>query len=190
MRKKIIIRIIVLGLITLGALSSCSNNSSDPAEILKRRIDKCEMVEYVDSFYGARLLYPDFFKIDSVGKCYASFSYSDENIKELNLFYLIYPPRIIENPKEYARNKTDSLTTFSRVKSSSFILTEEYEFFPETKSIYKFYKTKHGWTSYILTYEKEYEDAVEKLVDMVKDWKIYSEDYPEWVTDLFDFLDF
>ena len=192
MSKKIIkyTRIIVLGLITFGALSSCSNNSSDPAEILKRRIDKCKMVEYTDTFYGAKLLYPDFFKIDSVGKCYASFSYSDENIKELNLFYFIYPPRLIENSKEYVRISTDSLTTFSKVKSGSFIQTDEYEHFPEIKCVFKFYKSKHGWTSYILTYEKKYEDAVERLIDMVKDWKIYSEDYPEWVTDMFDFLDF
>ena len=181
---------IILSIIVLWSISSCNDNSDDPVEILRQRIEKAEMKVYVDTLYGAKLLYPDFFKIDSVGKCYASFSYSDENIKELNLFYFIYPPRFIENSKEYARRHTDSLTKFSRVKSGSFILTEEYEHFPEIKCVFKFYKTCHGWTSYILTYDKRYEDAVERLVDMTKDWKIYDKDLPEWFSDMCDFLDF
>lgn len=186
---KKIIAIIIIALFT-GCFISCENNSDDPVEILRRRIEKAEMKEYIDTIYGAKLLYPDFFKIDSVGKCYASFSYSDENIKELNLFYFIYPPRLIENSKEYVSINTDSLTSFSRVKTCSFIETEEYEYCPEIKCVSKYYKTRRSWTSYSLSYEKQYEDAVERLVDMVKDWKIYSKDYPEWVTDLFDFLDF
>ena len=191
MSKKIIkyTRIIVLGLITLEALSSCSDNGNNPAEILKRRIEKCEMVEYVDSFNGARLLYPDFFKIDSVGKSHASFSYSDENVKELKLYYSKYLPRLIESSKEYVREHTDSLTTFSKVKGGSFILTQEYEQFPQIKDVSKYYHTLHGWTSYNLTYDKRYEDAVGRLVNMVEDWKIYDEDTPRWFSDICDFLD-
>ena len=191
MRKKVFkytIRI-VLGLICFGTLLSCVNNSNDPAEILKRRIDKAEMVEYIDTVRNARLLYPDFFKIDSVGKYYASFSYSDKDVKELNLYYIIYPPRWIESSKEYVRINTDSLTTFSKVKLGSFIMTQEYEYFPQLKSVSKYSETIHGWTSYTLTYEKQYEDAVGRLTRMVDDWKIYDEDNPKWFTDICDFLD-
>lgn len=183
--KKIIA--IIFFLLFTGCYISCDNNSNDPIEILKQRINKAEMVEYVDTIYGAKLLYPDFFTIDSV---YGSFSYSDENVKELKLSYFIYPPRFIENSKEYVCRHTDSLTTFSKVKTGSFIITEEYEYFPQIKCVSKFYKTLHGWTSYTLTYEKQYEGAVGRLVNMVEDWKIYDEDIPEWVTDIFDFLDF
>ena len=185
---KKIIAIIMIILFT-GCFVSCDNNSNDPAEILRQRIESAEMIEYVDTFYGAKLLYPDFFKVDSVGKCYASFSYSDENVKKLNLFYSIYPPRLIENSKEAVRIMSDSLTTSSKVKRRSFILTQEYEHFPQIKEVFKFCKNRHGWSCYYLTYEKQYEDAVERLIKVVKDWKTYDEDIPEWLTDIFDFLD-
>lgn len=180
---------IVLGLICLGHVLSCVNNGNNPAEILKQRIDKAEMVVYVDSIYGARILYPVFFHVDSIGKYYASFSYSDKDVKELNLYYIICPPRWIESSKEYVRINTDSLTTFSKVKLGSFIMTQEYEYFPQLKSVSKYSNTILGWTSYTLTYEKQYEDAVGRLTRMVEDWKIYDEDIPKWFTDICDFLD-
>lgn len=185
---KKIITIIIIVLFT-GCYVSCDNNSDDPIEILRQRIDKAEMVEYVDTLYGAKLLYPDFFRVDSIGKIYADFSYSDENVKNLSLSYFIYPPRIFDNSKDAVRKLSDSLTTFSRVKERSFIMTEEYEYFPQIKCVFKFYKTRHGWTSYTLTYDKQYEDAVERLIKMVKDWKIYDEDTPRWFSDMCDFLD-
>lgn len=171
------------------ALLSYFERNSDPVKELKQKINKARMLEYVDSLHGARLLYPDFFVVDSVGKNYASFSYSDKNVKDLNLFYFKYPPRLIENPKEMARSCTDSLTKYTRVKDGSFIEIQEYEYFPQIKCIFKFYKTQHGWTSYILTYDKRYEDAVERLIKMTMDWKVYDEDIPKWLTDLCDFLD-
>ncbi len=174
----------------MGYLASCNTKSNDPAEILKQRINNAKMVEYVDTFYGAKLLYPDFFKIDSIGNYYASFSYTDSNVKELNLYYKIWPPRMEENPKEVARSLTDSFNTFLNVKSCSYIMIQEYENFPEIKCVFKNYKTQHGWTSYVLTYEKQYEEAVERLIKMTKDWKVYDKNTPEWFTDMCDFFDF
>lgn len=176
-------------LFLLIGLASCNDQSSDPVAILKQRIEKAEMVEYVDTIYGARLLYPDFFKVDSVGKYYAIFSYSDKNVKELNLFYEIYPPRLFDNSKEAVRMLSDSLTTCSKVKKGSFILTQEYKQFPQIKCVSKFDKAPHGWASYSLTYEKQYEEAVERIIKMLKDWKIYDKEIPEWFTDMCDFLD-
>ena len=186
MKKFILIIIVVL---LIGGFISCNTNSNDPVAILKQRIDKAEMVEYEDTIWGAKLLYPDFFKIDSIGKSYADFSCSDENVKELKLSYFKFPPRLIDSSKDYVRRHSDSLSTFSRVKSGSFILTEEYEHFPQIKCVFKFYHTQYGWAGYCLTYEKQYEDAVERLIKMVKDWKIYSKDVPEWITDIYDFID-
>lgn len=180
---------IVLALFTFGTLLSCTGNKNDSVAILKQRINNAKIVEYVDTLYGAKLFYPDFFKIDSVGKYYAIFSYSDESVKDLNLTFFIYPPRLIENSKEYVRRNTDSLTTFSRVKTNSFIMIQEYEHFSQIKCIFKFYKTQHGWTSYTLTYEKQYEEAVERLTKMVMDWIIYDEDTAKWFSDMCDFLD-
>lgn len=68
-------------------------------------------------------------------------------------------------------------------------MTQEYENYPQIRSVFKYYKTIHGWTCYTLTYEKQYEDAVEILIKMVKDWKIYNENYPKWFDDMCDFLD-
>ena len=186
--KNLIFGIVLLIISPFFCFVSC-NYTSGHVAVLKQRIDKAEMVEYVDSIYGAELLYPDFFKIDSVGKGYACFSYSDKNVKELSLTYCKYPPRLFGNTEEAVKILSDSLTTFSRVKTSSFILTEEYEYFPQIKCVSKFYRTLNGWTSYSLVYEKQYEDAVVRLAKMVKDWKIYEEDTPRWFSDMCDFLD-
>ena len=192
MRKKVFKYTIgiALGVICLGFMLSCVNNGSNPAEILKQRIDKAEMVVYVDSIYGARLFYPEFFHVDSIGKYYVQFSYSDENVKELCLEYDIIPPRLFDSSEEAVRIlSNDSLTTASKVKKGSFVITQEYECFPRLKCIMKHYKTIHGWARYSLTYEKQYEDAVERLTKMVVDWKIYDEDIPKCFTDVCDFLD-
>ena len=69
-------------------------------------------------------------------------------------------------------------------------MIQEYEYFPQIKCVFKFSKTRHGWTSYILTYEKQYEEAVDRLIEIVTDWKIYDKDMPEWFSDMCDFLDF
>lgn len=180
---------IIMLVLSIGGFVSCTN-SNDPVEILRERINNAEMVEYVDSIYGAKLLFPCFFQVDSIGKYCASFSYSDDNVKELILEYSILPPRLIDNSKEAVHMFSDSLTISSKVKKSSFILIQEYEYLPQIKSVFKYYKTIHGWACYTLTYEKKYEESVERLINMVKDWKIYSKDHPEWITDMFDFIDF
>ena len=52
-------------LVLLISFISCKDDSNDPAEILKKRIDNAEMIEYIDSAHGAKLLYPDFFLVDT-----------------------------------------------------------------------------------------------------------------------------
>ena len=87
----------VVGL-TSVCFISCENKSNDPAEILRERIDKAEMIEYIDSVHGVKLLYPDFFRVDTTGKLdNIRFYYSDEHVKELSLGLSYYHPRFIEN---------------------------------------------------------------------------------------------
>ena len=70
-------------LILLFSQVSCDRNRNNSIAILKQRIENANMKEYVDSIYGARLLYPDFFHVDTIGKYYVSYSYLDENVTDL-----------------------------------------------------------------------------------------------------------
>jgi hypothetical protein len=179
---------IVLVTIT-GIMLSCNNDGNVPVAVLKKRIDKAKMVEYVDSVYGAKVLYPDFFQVDSVGEHYASFSYSDKDLMVLNLCYYSYPPRILDSSHEAVRYLSDSLNVCLQEKRSSFIMKGEDEQDSSITCLKKYHHTIHGWSCYTLTYDKRYEDAVVRLTEMVKDWKIYGVGLPEWVQDAFDFLD-
>ncbi len=100
-------------------------------------------------------------------------------------------PRIIDNPKEYVYNlvASDSLFKCEEVRNSSFILTGGYKCDSPITEFSKNYRTIHGWGCYYLVYDKKYEYAVEKLIEMLEDWKIYYDDNPEWFTDICDFLD-
>ena len=46
-KKDVMLFILVL----LISFISCKDNSNDPEEILKKRIDNAEMIEYIDSCY-------------------------------------------------------------------------------------------------------------------------------------------
>ena len=181
--------VILTILISISSCMSCGRNVNDPMEVLKHRIDTAEMVQYVDAICNAKLLYPDFFNIDTIGNEVAGFSYSDKNVKVLSLSYYRYPPRMLGTSNEAVRFLSDSLNVCSKVRKRSFIIVGEDEKDSPITYFSKYYHTIHGWTCYTLTYEKQYEDAVEKLVKMIKDWKIYTDDTPEWIVDLCDFLD-
>lgn len=181
---------VVLALIILiGSWVLCGRIINDPVAVLKHRIDKAEMVQYIDTVRNAKLFYPDFFDIDTIGNGRACFSYSDKNVKVLSLSYYRYPPRMLGTSNEAVRFLSDSLNVCSKVRKHSFIIVGENEKDSPITYFSKYYHTIHGWTCYTLTYEKQYEDAVEKLVKMIKDWKIYTDDTPEWIVDLCDFLD-
>ena len=91
-KKDVMLFILVL----LISFISCKDDSNDPAEILKKRIDNAEMIEYIDSAHGAKLLYPDFFLVDTAKEFSdVRFYYSDEKVKEISLNLSYYPPRFI-----------------------------------------------------------------------------------------------
>lgn len=181
---------VVLALIILiGSWVLCGRIINDPVAVLKHRIDKAEMVQYIDTVRNAKLFYPDFFDIDTIGNDRACFSYSDKNVKVLSLSYYRYPPRMLGTSNEAVRFLSDSLNVCLKRRKSSFIIAGEFENNSQITYLSKYYHTIHGWNCYTLTYEKQYEDAVEKLVKMIKDWKIYTDDTPEWIVDLCDFLD-
>ena len=178
-----------IALITItGSMMSC-RDSNDPVAVLKHRIDNAKMMEYVDSLHGAKVLYPDFFHIDSIGEHEASFSYSDKDVKVLILSYHTWPPRIFDTSHEAVRLFSDSLNVCLEEKTSSFTMTGEQEKNSPITYLEKANSTSHGWALYTLTYEKKYEDAVERLTEMIKDWKIYNDKHPKWIQDIFYFLD-
>ena len=192
MRKPIIkysVAVVFVLIILISSWVLCGRKINDPVAVLKHRIDKAEMVQYVDTVCNAKLFYPDFFDIDTIGNDRACFSYSDKNVKVLSLSYYRYPPRMLGTSNEAVRFLSDSLNVCSKVRKRSFIIVGEDEKDSPITYFSKYYHTIHGWNCYTLTYEKQYEDAVEKLVKMIKDWKIYTDDTPEWIVDLCDFLD-
>ena len=180
--------VILTILISISSCMSCGRNVNDPMEVLKHRIDKAEMVQYVDAICKAKLLYPDFFNIDTIGNDVAGFSYSDKNVKVLSLSYYRYPPRVFGSTDEAIRLLSDSLNVCLKRRKSSFIIAGEFENNSQIIYLSKYYHTIHGWSCYSLTYEKQYEDAVKRLINEIKDWKIYTGNTPECVVDICDFL--
>ena len=180
--------VILTILISISSCMSCGRDVNDPVQALKCRIDKAEMVQYVDSICNAKLFYPDFFNIDTVGNDVAGFSYSDKNVKVLSLSYYRYPPRVFDSTDEAIRLLSDSLDFCLKRRKSSFIIAGEFENNSQITYLSKYYHTIHGWSCYTLTYEKQYEDAVKRLINEIKDWKIYTGNTPECVVDICDFL--
>lgn len=192
MRKTFIkysVAVVLVLIILIGSWVLCGRIINDPVAVLKHRIDKAEMVQYVDSICNAKLFYPDFFNIDTVGNDVAGFSYSDKNVKVLSLSYYRYPPRVFDSTDEAIRLESDSLNVCLKRRKSSFIIAGEFENNSQITYLSKYYHTIHGWSCYTLTYEKQYEDAVKRLINEIKDWKIYAGNTPEWVVDVCDFLD-
>lgn len=181
--------VILTILISKSSCMSCGRDVNDPVQALKCRIDKAEMVQYVDSICNAKLFYPDFFNIDTIGNDVAGFSYSDKNVKVLSLSYYRYPPRVFGSTDEAIRLLSDSLDFCLKRRKNSFIIAGEFENNSQITYLSKYYHTIHGWSCYTLTYEKQYEDAVKRLINVIKDWKIYAGNTPEWVVDVCDFLD-
>lgn len=180
--------VILTILISISSCMSCGRNVNDPMEVLKHRIDKSEMVQYVDAICNAKLLYPDFFNIDTIGNDVAGFSYSDKNVKVLSLSYYRYPPRVFGSTDEAIRLLSDSLDFCLKRRKNSFIIVGEFENNSQIIYLSKYYHTIHGWSCYSLAYEKQYEDAVKRLINEIKDWKIYTGNTPECVVDICDFL--
>lgn len=79
-KKSICITCLLLSFIVIAC-----NNSNDPVERLKQKIDKAEMVEYIDSVHGVKLLYPNIFSIKKVDNYCAEFNYSDKDVKEISV---------------------------------------------------------------------------------------------------------
>lgn len=188
MKFSMSVAVILTILISISSCMSCGRDVNDPMEVLKHRIDKAEMVQYVDAICNAKLLYPDFFNIDTIGNDVAGFSYSDKNVKVLSLSYYRYPPRVFGSTDEAIRLLSDSLNVCLKRRKSSFIIAGEFENNLQIIYLSKYYHTIHGWSCYSLTYEKQYEDAVKRLINEIKDWKIYTGNTPECVVDICDFL--
>lgn len=182
-------KIFVLLVLLLSFIVIACNNSNDPVERLKQKIDKAEMVEYIDSVHGVKLLYPNFFSIKKVDNYCAEFNYSDKDVKEICLSYRLIPPRIFDTTDELLLLTDDSVTTCIKKKNHYIILkTEDNEPYP--LSLDKYYTSIHGWIRVSIEYDKKYEGAVKRLIKQVEQWKpIPNDDIPKWLNAILDFLD-
>ena len=186
-KKDVILFILVL----LISFISCKDDSNDPAEILKKRIDNAEMIEYIDSAHGAKLLYPDFFLVDTTKEFSdVRFYYSDEKVKEISLNLSYYPPRFINIKKIIDIYESDSLYECIEKKKHSFIMKGKDGPNAEYTYLCKYKKGSYWWIVCTLTYEPQYERSVERLSKMVKNWKpMPPEGIPVWISEICDFLD-
>jgi hypothetical protein len=204
--KKRIIRTIVMGgvkmkrqkdvilyvFVLLISFVSCKNDSDDPVEILSKRIDNAEMVEYIDSVHGAKLLYPDFFLVDTTKEFSdVRFYYSDENVKELSLNLSYYPPRFFENINKVVEiYESYSQYECIKKKKHSCIMKGKDDPNAEFTNLCKCKKGRYWWIVCTLTYEPQYERSVKRLSKIVKNWKpMPPENIPVWFSDICDFLD-
>jgi hypothetical protein len=183
--------VILLILVLLICFISCKNDSDDPVEILKKRIDNAEMIEYIDSAHGAKLLYPDFFLVDTTREVEdVRFYYTDENVKELSLGLSYIPPRFMNIDRFIRICESDSLYVCIEKKKHSCIMKGKDGPNAEYTYLCKYKKGNYWWIVCTLTYEPQYERSVKRLSRMVKNWKpMPPEGIPVWISEICDFLD-
>ena len=164
-------------IITISFIVAC-NNMDDSVARLKQKIDKAEMVEYIDSVHltTVKMLYPDFFSVKKENGQRAEFYYSDQDVKELVLSFHAIPPRIFENTEKALKIISDSLDICIKKRSDYFILKSEESDPSSFVLLTKYYRTKFGgWICVSILYEKKYEKAVTRLTKQVMKWKPLSD---------------
>ena len=173
-KKKVFVLLVLL----LSFIVIACNNSNDPVERLKQKIDKAEMVEYIDSVHltTVKMLYPDFFSVKKENGQRAEFYYSDQDVKELVLSFHAIPPRIFENTEKALKIISGSLDICIKKRSDYFILKSEESDPSSFVLLTKYYRTKFGgWICVSILYEKKYEKAVTRLTKQVMKWKPLSD---------------
>ena len=190
MNKKLLELCFLLTVAGLGVFLMRPKALVTPEDVLRHKIDEAAMMEYVDTTYNAKLLYPDFFSADTTQGNNGTFYYTDRDVKDLRIWLFFYPPRMFDSVDDIANLHLKSNYTCENKTRHSCILKGMDG--PNSEYVYlcKCYRSRHGWASCTLSYEPRYEDAVGRLVRAVKKWKICEKGSSEWFSDLCDILDF
>ena len=141
---------------------------------LKQQINSATIKDYYDKTFGVGIVYPDIFKeFDTLEAGTARFFYPSKENKELSLFMFVEPNVEKWSIKDAIFNFTDSTTQCLMEGENFYLLTGELGDSPHVMYIEKCYLVGNNWIDLTLYYIPEYKNAVERIVELVKNWNPY-----------------
>lgn len=169
--------LIVVGII-IGSMSTLREDFTTRVEVsaidniiqIQHRIDSAKMKTYTDRVYGVNVQYPAFFNVmDTMEAGSARFSYPDKEIG-IRLSMFVEPNVDGWTVKEAVKHLTDSMTFCVKEGKDFFIL--EGTITQESSGAYleKCFLLGDKWIDYTLFYGAEYENALERLKEMIREW--------------------
>lgn len=181
--KKFVLGVIILLVISIlvGAIWKEKSSSvyhfaarDSHADSLREQISSAIMVDYYDKTFDVRIAYPDIFtEFDTLEAGTARFFYPSKESKEISLFMFVEPNVEKWSIKDAIFNISDSTTECLMEGENFYILTGELGNSPHVMYIEKCYLVGNNWIDLTLYYIPKYKDAVERIVELVKNWNPY-----------------
>ena len=138
---------------------------------LKRQIGSAKMITYLDQAYNVRISYPDFFVVTDTTPGTARFRFPNDSVNEIALTMFVEPNIEGWNIKEAVLHLTDSLNTCIEEGKDYFIMTGEFSDNPRALFLEKCFLIDGNWIDYTLYYVSYYDEAIERLANLVKEWE-------------------
>ena len=172
------IGLLIVVAIIIGSMSTRREDFTTRFEVgtkdniiqIKHRIDTTEMKTYTDKVYGVKVQYPAFFNVlDTMEAGTARFSYPD---KEIGVRLSMFAEPNVEGwtVKEAVKHLTDSLTFCVKEGKDFFILKGTIGQESSGAYLEKCFLSGDNWIDYTLFYGTEYENAIERLKEMIRKW--------------------
>ena len=163
---------IVLVLLCLGwgvsFLFNRENESEIVSETFRDSIDCAQMLTYTDKTFHVTVSYPDFFDAsDTTKPGTARFYYPNKKDRKVTLTMFIEPNKEGWNIKEAVNHLSDSATICMEYDSNFFTMFGKMEF---GSYIEKCYLVNDVWIDYAVYYDKEHEEDVGRLMEMIMKW--------------------
>ena len=175
MRKAIFIFIaIILVAVSVDWIDACSEVRTDK-DMFKRNLTYAEMYEYKDSTYDFVIRYPSFFSEQPNDVGHARFCYSDQWAT------VVLEGYTMSNQGTSVKEASDSLAqclhaTMQKQGEDYFILSgvlhSDHSGIGGRRFYAKFVKHRRLWFVQTLAYPEDCEQAVQKLICEIKDWKV------------------
>ncbi len=135
-------------------------------ELLKQHMDSAEIKYHYDKKYNVKLFYPDFFYVADTCAGSACFKYF--NIEHRISLKMSISSSLVRSDVEKAVNYQIYLS------DSSLICTERGDNYYIMKGIgclKKCFLIDSNWIEYTLSYDRESEELIGKLIDLMKEWE-------------------
>ena len=176
---------LLLCILTLCCIASCFINLdrykcswTSPENVqfravqkLKHQIDTTKMITYLDKAYNVRISYPELFVATDTTPGTARFRFPNDSVNEIALTMLVEPNIEGWNIKEAVQNLSDSLNVCIEEGKDYFIMTGKFSDNPCALFLEKCFLIDDNWIDYTLYYASDYEEAIERLANLVKEWK-------------------